>query len=275
MSERISPTAHYTGYVWVAHGCSHDAFATRTGRAMYRALRPVNAAAHAMGMPTLEGMLLARHHAIDHCLERAIEAGEIGQVVEVACGLSPRGWRLRQRYGDALDYVEADLPGMIARKRDVLAQLGASPHHRTAEIDALADSGPTSIDALCTSLDPARGTAIVTEGLVNYFDRATITAMWARFARALARFPHGMYVSDLVTQDVAQGGLVAAFRRLLGAFVRGSLHIDFADGADAERALEAAGFAAAAAYAPRDLVGDMPGIDPAGAGVVRVLEATR
>ncbi|HTR50620.1 MAG TPA: class I SAM-dependent methyltransferase [Kofleriaceae bacterium] len=272
MSERISPTAHYTGYVWVAHGFSHDAFATPTGRAMYRALRPVNAAAHAMGLPTLEGMLVARHHAIDACLDRAIEAGQIGQIIEVACGLSPRGWRLRQRYGDALDYVEADLPGMIARKRDVLARLGTSPHHRTAEIDALADSGPTSIEALCATLDPARGTAIVTEGLVNYFDRATVTAMWARFARALARFPHGMYVSDLVTRDISRGALVAAFRRLLGAFVRGSLHIDFADGDDAARALEAAGFTRAAAHDPRELV-DLP--DSLGAGVVRVLEATR
>ena len=37
--ETISPTAHYTGYVWFAHGQSHEAFATRTGRLMYQALR--------------------------------------------------------------------------------------------------------------------------------------------------------------------------------------------------------------------------------------------
>lgn len=30
--ETISPTAHYTGYVWFAHGHSHEAFATTTGR---------------------------------------------------------------------------------------------------------------------------------------------------------------------------------------------------------------------------------------------------
>ena len=30
--ETISPTAHYTGYVWFANGQSHEAFATRTGR---------------------------------------------------------------------------------------------------------------------------------------------------------------------------------------------------------------------------------------------------
>ena len=40
--ELISPTAHYTGYVWFAHGQSHEAFATRTGRLLYGALRGPN-----------------------------------------------------------------------------------------------------------------------------------------------------------------------------------------------------------------------------------------
>ena len=110
--EAISPTAHYTGYVWFAHGHSHEAFATRTGRVMYQALRAPNAIALRTGLPTLEGMLLARHRLIDLRLEQAIEAGEVEQVVEVACGLSPRGWRFAERYGDGVTYVEADLPGV-------------------------------------------------------------------------------------------------------------------------------------------------------------------
>src|SRR6185436_8314170 len=132
--ETISPTAHYTGYVWFAHGHSHEAFATRTGRLMYRALRGANVAAHAVGLPTLEGMLLARHRLIDLRLAHAIDSGEISQVIEVAAGLSPRGWRFRTRYGDKLTYVEADLPAMIANKRRVLAELGGeTPNHRTVE----------------------------------------------------------------------------------------------------------------------------------------------
>jgi O-methyltransferase involved in polyketide biosynthesis len=148
--EQISPTAHYTGYVWFAHGQSHEAFATRTGKLMYQALRGANAIAAATGLPSLEGMLLARHRLIDLRLAEAIEAGEISQIVEVACGLSPRGWRFRARYGDRITYVEADLPGMLANKRRILAELGGeTAYHRTAEIDALADAGPTSIAAIC------------------------------------------------------------------------------------------------------------------------------
>src|SRR5215212_5141939 len=115
--EAISPTAHYTGYVWYAHGQSHDAFATKTGRLMYRALRGANRFASAVKLPSLEGMLLARHRLIDQRLTDAIEGGMVSQIVEVACGLSPRGWRFSKRYGDAITYVEADLPGMLANKR--------------------------------------------------------------------------------------------------------------------------------------------------------------
>ncbi|MEJ7604540.1 MAG: class I SAM-dependent methyltransferase, partial [Kofleriaceae bacterium] len=160
-SQTISPTAHYTGYVWFAHGQSHEAFATRTGRLMYRVLRGPNLVAHKAHLPTLEGMLLARHRLIDRRLTHAIDAGEISQVVEVAAGLSPRGWRFRNRYGAKLTYVEADLPDMIAHKRAILAQLGGeTPHHRTVEIDALAATGPTSIGDILATLDPTRGTAI-------------------------------------------------------------------------------------------------------------------
>jgi O-methyltransferase involved in polyketide biosynthesis len=271
--ETISPTAHYTGYVWFAHGHSHEAFATRRGRLMYQALRAPNAAAHAVGLPTLEGMLLARHRLIDLRLAQAIEAGEISQVVEVAAGLSPRGWRFRTRYGEKITYVEADLPDMIANKRGVLAELGGeSKHHRTVEIDALRDDGPNSIDAICATLDPARGTAIITEGLINYFDRGNVVAMWRRFGRALAKFPRGLYLSDIIMREGNQNPLVASFGALLGVFVRGRVHVDFANAADIEATLAAAGLSGVV-LDPRDFAFELPKLETAGAGVVRIIEA--
>jgi O-methyltransferase involved in polyketide biosynthesis len=271
--ETISPTAEYTGYIWFAHGHSHEAFATRRGRWLYRVLRAPNAAAHAIGLPTLEGMLLARHRLIDLRLAQAIDAGEVSQVIEVAAGLSPRGWRFCERYGQRITYVEADLPDMVRRKREVLAHLcGETAHHRIVEVNALAEDGPTSIAAVCAGLDPSRGIALVTEGLLNYFDRAVVTAMWARFARALARFPRAIYLSDLVVQEGSRGLLVATFTTLLGAFVRGRVHVDFTGAADVEAALEAAGFDGIVHH-PRDFAFELPGLEVAGAGVVRVIEA--
>ncbi|HEY5921721.1 MAG TPA: class I SAM-dependent methyltransferase [Kofleriaceae bacterium] len=271
--ESISPTAHYTGYVWFAHGHSHEAFATRTGRLLYRALRPTNLAAHAVGLPTLEGMLLARHRLIDLRLAQAIDAGEISQVVEVAAGLSPRGWRFRTRYGERITYVEADLPAMIANKRRVLAALGGeTPHHRTVEIDALRDDGPTSIDAICATLDPSRGTAIITEGLINYFDRASVVAMWRRFSRALAKFPRGVYLSDILLRQNNQGPFVRGFSVLLSAFVRGRVYLDFTNATDVEATLGAAELDGVV-LDPRDFAFELPQLETAGAGRVRIIEA--
>src|SRR5215470_7559371 len=197
--ETISPTAHYTGYVWYVSGQSHEAFATRRGRWMYEALRAPNSVAQRVGLPTIPGMLLARHRLIDLRLANAIDAGEISQIVEVAAGLSPRGWRFRSRYGDAITYVEADLPGMLRNKQRILARLGGETDtHYTTEIDALADRGPTSIDGVCARLDPTRGTAIITEGLINYFERDLVLGIWRRFADALRPFPRSLYLSDLI-----------------------------------------------------------------------------
>lgn len=274
-SEAISPTAHYTGYVWYANGQSHTAFATRTGRLMYQALRSPNAIAQRVGLPSLEGMLLARHRLIDLRLHQAIADGDIQQIVEIAAGLSPRGWRFASRYADRITYVEADLPAMIARKRRVLASLGqtgTNAHHRTAEIDALADTGPASIAAICAGLDPTKGTAIITEGLINYFDRATIIAMWRRFAAALRPFPRSLYLSDLMLGDDNRGPLTTGFSWLLSALVRGRVHMPFATADEAEDALEQAGLIGLL-LEPAEFAGELAGLELAGASRVRIIEA--
>ncbi len=271
--ETISPTAHYTGYVWYAHGQSHEAFATRTGRVMYRAMRAPGAVAHVIGWPTLEGMLLARHRLIDLRLTQAIEAGEVSQIVEVGAGLSPRGWRFRNRFSNRITYVEADLPGMVAHKRRILAELGGeTSYHRTAEINALVDSGPTSIDALCASLDPARGTAIITEGLINYFDRETVLGIWRRFGAALQRFPQNLYLSDLILREGNLGPISTGFSWLLSAVVRGKVHVHFDSAVHAEDALLASGLVGVL-LDPREFVFELPELETAGAGRVRVIEA--
>ncbi|MGH2894159.1 MAG: class I SAM-dependent methyltransferase, partial [Solirubrobacteraceae bacterium] len=109
-SAKISPTAHYTGEVWRRNGLSHPWLATREGRAMFDALHPLMRASGALGGPSLETYLLARHAAIDALLQSAIECDGVTQVIEIAAGMSPRGWRFANRYGERLVYVEADLP---------------------------------------------------------------------------------------------------------------------------------------------------------------------
>jgi O-methyltransferase involved in polyketide biosynthesis len=271
-SDAISPTAHYTGYVWSRNGLSHPELTTREGWMLFQSLRPMMAVTGTLGGPVLEEYLLARHRRIDALLGRAIEDGRVSQVVEVACGLSPRGWRFTQRYGDRLTYVEADLPDMAVRKRLALARMGSlSARHRVEEVDALIGDGPASLRSLVASLDPEAGLALVTEGLVGYFERAQVLAMWARFAGVLGDFPAGVYISDLHLAEDMGGPHLRVFRAVLSAFVRGRVHVHFGDAAEAASALERSGFAEVLVHRG-DPDGD-PRHDSPGAGRLRVVEA--
>ena len=256
-SEAISPTAHYTGEVWRRAGLSDPALGTREGRLLHAALRPAMALSTALGGDSLEPFLLARHRLIDLLLEAEIAAGRIGQVVEIAAGMSPRGLRLARRHPQ-LTYVEADLPPMARRKRAALLEAGAT--HRVADIDALAEHGPLSLAALVEGLDQSRGLAVVSEGLLNYFPRAQTDAIWRQIAAAIGAFPCGSYISDLHLHSSNSGGAQRAFGALLGIFVRGRVHFPYRDAADALGALEAAGFERARLH-PGSEAGSGPGVE--------------
>ncbi|HWK18298.1 MAG TPA: class I SAM-dependent methyltransferase [Solirubrobacteraceae bacterium] len=270
-SEAISPTAHYTGYVWARNGLSHPVLITREGRVLYEAMRPLLTISGVLGAPTLESYLLARHRAIDALLERAIEDGRVSQVIEVACGLSPRGWRFAERHRDRITYIEADLPGMAARKRRALVRIGSlGEHHRVEAIDALRDLGPGSLAQIAGTFEPDRGLAIITEGLLGYLDRATVEAVWRRFARELAGFPDGCYLSDLPLGG-RTSAVVRAFGLGLSAFVRGQVHLHFAGAAEATDALHGAGFARAAVRPAAEIL-NRPDTD-SGARFAHVIKA--
>lgn len=271
--ESISPTAHYTGEVWSRNGLSHPWLATAEGRAMFVALEPLMAAGRAVGAPTLEAYLLARHRAIDAALTRAIEGHGITQVVEIAAGMSPRGWRMGMRYGERIVYVEADLPAMAERKRRALGRIGTlGEHHRVVELDALRASGPESLSELASRLDPARGLAVITEGLLGYLPTPAVLALWQRLASTLHGFPAGRYISDIHLGNV-QSPTIRLFRVALSAFVRGRVHLHFSDGADAEARLRGSGFDTAAVRPAAARVAERaPG--GGGAPLARILEAS-
>lgn len=257
----ISPTALYTGTVWLRHGLSHPAFATSTGQAMWTGLAGPRRVVELLGGPHFDALLLARHHAIDTLLGQAIEAGEVTQVVELAAGLSPRGWRFASRHGPDLTYVETDLPDMARRKADLLGRAGLmGPGHRVRAVDAF---HPESLRALAGDLDPDQGTAVITEGLINYFPTADVLALWRSIAESLHRFPRGLYLSDIHLGESADA-VTATAKALITAFVRGSVYLHFADEHDAALALADAGFDDAELLRPSSFDAEAsrkPGVD--------------
>ena len=270
-SEAISPTAHYTGEVWARNGLSHPWLATDEGRAMFAALQPLMTASAAVGGPTLESYLLARHRAIDVLLARAIERDGITQVLEIAAGMSPRGWRFGLRYGGAVDYWEADLPDMARRKAAALRRIGVlGEHHHVVELDALRRRGPRSLDTVVAELDPGRGLVVITEGLLGYVTTPGVLDLWERLAGVLRGVETGRYISDIHLGSV-QSPFIRLFRIGLGAFVRGSVHLHFADAADAEARLRLCGFDRASVR-PASRIADLPA--SGGGSVAHILEAS-
>lgn len=274
-SNTISPTAHYTGYVWARHGLGPREFATTEGAVAFWALEPVMAAARQIGQPTLAEGLVARHTAINELLRRSIESGAITQVVEIAAGLSPRGCVFGDEYGSDIVYVEADLPDMAAIKRAKLDQMGAlSDHHRVVDVDALATGGPLSLGALFGSLDSTRGTAVLTEGLLPYLGEDDVRGLWRRIATEGTRFSDLSYLSDAYLGEDMSGTFERIGFSALKAFVRGGVHRHFADAATAERALHEAGFTAAQVLDPAQVVPHEPAAQRRGKPIVRVITAS-
>jgi O-methyltransferase involved in polyketide biosynthesis len=242
--EKIGPTAHYTSYVWFRNGLSFPGLISPTGRRLYRLFWPLDRAWNAVGTAAgLEASLLSRHRTIDRLLEEAIARGEVAQVLEIAGGLSGRGARFAAAHPQ-LTYLEADLPYMAEAKRSRLERAGlVRENHRVVSIDAFADAGEESLAGRLAAFDPARPAAVITEGLLGYFDRDRVGALWCRIASELRRFPRGLYLSDLfVASDGARSPAAFVFVQLLQTLVRRQVHRQADSVDDAKARLEECGF---------------------------------
>lgn len=264
-SSGISFTAFYTGEVWRRHGLSAPFLSQPQGRALYLAGRPFELASKLAFGTNNEMLLLQRHRILDHLLEKAIQEEGVTQVVEIACGLSPRGTLMMQRFASkGLVYLEADLPGMAARKRALLAQAGVSDHrHRVIDLDILKQGVEESLESVfARELDPARKTVVITEGLINYFDYQTIHGFWTRLAQALKPFPLGIYLTDLYPNFRWHPGvrLANAFKGGLAVATRSRVTLHF----ESEKAVLAgfgdAGFRSTRVHLPESWYGvlDIP-----------------
>jgi O-methyltransferase involved in polyketide biosynthesis len=272
----ISFTAHYTGHVWYRNGLSADAFSTTQGALYYGLLAPFEALGNRLVGTNVRESLLQRHFLIDHLIEEAITREGITQVLEIACGLSPRGWRFTNRFPQ-LKYVEADLPDMARNKEQLLRANGAlgDARHKVITCNILAD-GDDSLEAVVArEFDPSRPLLVITEGLVNYFDLDTISGFWRRLEAVLQRFPAGIYLTDnyALLESHPLRRLLKVLAGMLGSISRSNANFHF--GRDEEMAAHflACGFAGSRVHNPRDYYGRIGMPETRAAPIVRIIEA--
>lgn len=259
-TSRISISAHYTGYIWYKNGLSHPQFVTPMGRTAYWALKPMNAFMQAMVGASIDTFLMQRHLVLDHLVEQAIAEG-YEQIVELAAGLSSRGYLIKQAH-PSIHYVEGDLPGMSARKADLLDQLGRQPGHITQPCNILDESGAYSIESLLAGLDKSKKTLIITEGLVNYFDLGTIRSVWSRMAIALKGFPQARYITEVYPklEQHPSYKYVKVAQKVVGFFTQGEYPLHYSSNEEMTQGFLEDGFTQVSVTAPEEYYDqlDMP-----------------
>jgi len=272
----ISFTALYTGQVWAANGLSGPGFSTLRGQLLYRSLSPFEHLSRALVGGNLRTFLLQRHYLIDHLLHEAIARDGVAQVLEIACGLSPRGHRFTRAYPH-LRYVETDLPDMATRKARLLKRLGADgDRHRVLPCNILSPAGDDSLESiLAGTLDRRAPVLVITEGLVNYFDLVTISGFWARLRDALAAFPLGIYLTDNYPLGPGQpfARTLRLLARSLGALSRSQVSFHFSDDGEAVRHFRGLGFDPVCCLNPLDFRDQLPLPPVRGPSLVRVIDA--
>ncbi len=236
----LSVTALYTAGVWHWAGVpGADLWAGQDVRRVFGVVNAVLGFARlfAWGAPSLKHELAHRHAALDRVVERAAPPA----VLELAAGLSSRG--LTFTSASAVQWVEVDLPGMVAYKEGILASTpaGRAIASRGNLCRVAADVTTADLEAI---LPAQPGQVVLAEGLLMYLsidDRAALFRKLVAYLR-----PHGgLLAFDLVPPaELPQVGWVGrVLKRLLRAATGGQGFEETPEGrADVERALREAGF---------------------------------
>lgn len=234
----ISFTAHYTGYIWYQMGISHPAFATKQGKSLAYLANPVESLAEKYVGSSMRTTLKTRHTLLDEHLTALIEQYPDLQVLEIAAGLSPRGWWFREQYPQ-IDYRELDLPAMAETKQEALKQIG--PHHPDViSVDLFTEDFKNAFSVF----DANRPLVVISEGLINYFDLALLKQLLKSIAGYGKDFKALHYLTDLYPEPIKNklAKVIWSSSKLLKLMSRSAFTFHFVDPNQARQFFTDAGF---------------------------------
>jgi methyltransferase (TIGR00027 family) len=170
--EDVSDTAR-----WVAHyraleserptGILQDPFARRLAGDRGRAI------AETLPKAYLDWMIPVRAKVYDELILATVAESKVNTVLNLAAGMDARPYRLA--LPATLRWIEADLPGIIAAKTEVLSQEKARCALERVALDV---TDPQARGALLARLAADHAVVlVVTEGLLAYLDEADVQAL--------------------------------------------------------------------------------------------------
>lgn len=242
----ISFTAHYTGYIWYSMGISHPVFATGKGKMLAKLLHPLESWAEKHVGGSMRTTLRQRHRIIDNQLTQLIQQQPDLQILEIACGLSPRSWNFRQKFPQ-LDYRELDLPEMAEIKTQALQQLDQqAPQVLTADIFT------QDFERIFQGFDPGRPLAVISEGLINYFDKTLLNKLLQGITEYAQDFKALHYLTDIYPEPVKNklANFIWTSSKLLKVMSRSSFTFHFINPQEVQTFFGNAGFSSVEVIQP-------------------------
>lgn len=234
----ISFTAHYTGYIWYSMGISHPVFATSKGKFLAKILHPLESWAEKHVGGSMRTTLKQRHSIIDRQLTDLIQQRPDVQILEIASGLSPRSWNFRQKFPN-IHYRELDLPEMAKIKTRALQQLDAqAPEVLTADIFT------QDFEKIFLGFDTSRPLAIISEGLINYFDKSMLNKLLQGITEYGQDFTELHYLTDIYPEPVKNklANFIWTSSKLLKVMSRSSFTFHFINPSEIQTFFCNAGF---------------------------------
>ncbi|ENW84974.1 MULTISPECIES: class I SAM-dependent methyltransferase [unclassified Acinetobacter] len=244
----ISFTAHYTGYIWYQMGISHPALATTKGKTLAALVHPIESWAEKYVGGSMRTTLKQRHTMLDTHLEQLIQQYPNLQVLEIACGLSPRGWWFRQHHPE-ICYRELDLPDMAATKQAALQQI--EPHvDDVLSVDLFTEAFANVFKVF----DPKRPLVIISEGLINYFEKPLLQQLIQAIAIYGRDFKELHYLTDLYPEPTQNklATIIWNSSRLLKLMSRSAFSFHFKTPAEVENFFHEAGFKQVEVLQPKE-----------------------
>ena len=196
----VSPTAKVVAYLRgldQALQFDGDELLRQEGAAALEQLGITDTETHA-AMATL---FQSRYHAMNAAIGMAADSAS--QIIELAAGVSPRGYQWSQMSPGTI-YIESDLPQLMIRKAKMVRNsliANASENRGVLHYCATDVLDLDSMLEALNSIDTHMPFTIVTEGLLLYFTNHELRQFLENIVTLLSRGRNATWITDLVTQE--------------------------------------------------------------------------